>query len=126
VRYLAQQPNTSLVTQDVYNDFFAYQGPEVHLRTNHVLPARIQIVIECELRAKSFSVPALTVTGAETGQKRKDLRSNLELSLARYFELFGNLGVDFTLDASVMRNQSNDDYSDYSLYTVSGSVGLSF
>ncbi len=126
VRYLAQRSNTSLMTQDIYNDFFSYQGPEMKLQT--VTPllfnTRLSLLAGCQYRR--YEAPALTLAGMETGERRSDLHSAAELTLSRFFALSGDFGFDLTWTTELARNQSNDDYNDFSTFAVTATLGISF
>ncbi len=126
VRYLAQKANASMMNEDIYNDFFSYEGPEVRLRLTQELVAKIQVILEAELQHKLFGAPALNLAGEQTAPKRKDLRSAIELYASRYFDLINGFGLDIFVSGGVLRNQSNDDYNDYSLYSISAGLGISF
>lgn len=126
VRYIAQQSNTSLVTQDLYNDFFSYQGPEAKVQGTATLFLNIRLAIQAGFQYRHYSAPALTIRGTEIGKDRTDTRSSADFSLSRYFTLSGDIGFDITWTTEFLRNQSNDDYNDFSSYAVGISLGVNF
>jgi hypothetical protein len=125
-RYLAQRTSTSMMTEDIYNDFFSYQGPLLSARFTHTLPAAIQLILDADFESKQFSAPALNLDGSEIGKDRTDLRAGLEFYLSRYFQLTPNMGLDLFLSGGILRNQSNDSYNDFSLYSIGGGFGIGF
>jgi hypothetical protein len=125
-RYLAQYANTSMLNEDIYNDFFSYNGPSSHIVFRQILPLRLQSIITVDVSRKQFSAPALSLNGDAIADKRIDIHTSAELWLSRYFELPGGLGLDVALSAGAVRNQSNDDYNDFSLSQVGVSMGIGF
>jgi hypothetical protein len=126
VRYLAQQASASLVGDDIYNDFFSYEGPELRMRLTSELVSKIQMILEAGLIHKQFAAHALSLSGEELASHRTDLRTSTELYLSRSFELQNGWGVDVFVDAGFVRNQSNDSYNDHSGYSVSAGLGIGF
>jgi len=126
VRYLAQKTGASTMTEDIYNDFFSYEGPEVRLRVAQPLPGGVQLVLEGELQSKRFAAPALTLGGEDKGENRKDVRSTFDLYASRFVQVWNDFGFDISVSASLARNQSNDSYNDYSFQAVSFGLGFSF
>lgn len=123
-RYLAQYTNTSILNEDIYNDYFSYDGPAARLVLRQRLPLNIQGIVSLDVTRKVYSAPALNLNGDQTAAHRIDLRTDLELYCSRYVELGGGFGLDVAFSAAAGRNQSNDDYNDYSLTTVAVSVGI--
>jgi hypothetical protein len=126
VRYLAQYANTSILTEDIYTDHFSYQGPEVKLRFKHLLPLKIQLLLDIEYQTKTFGAPALNLIGETIAGNRKDIRSSIEIYMSKYINLVDGYGMDLYMAITILRNQSNDNYNDYSLYGISGGVGIGF
>jgi hypothetical protein len=122
-RYLAQYANTSILTEDVYNDYFSYDGPAARLVLRQRLPLNLQSIMSVEVTRKVFSAPALDLNGNQTASHRVDLHTALELYLSRYIELGMGFGLDVAFSAAAGRNQSNDEYNDYTLTSVALSVG---
>ncbi len=125
-RYLTQYVNTSFLSQDIYNDFFSYEGPAAAIQFIQKLPIELKLILEGQLLYKKYKVPALDLIGDQIGGDRRDLHSYVELNLSRYFELGNDFGFDVTLTGGLLRNQSNDDYNDFSSYFASMAVGISF
>jgi len=125
-RYLAQYANTSKLDEDIYNEFFSYDGPSSCIVFRQTLPLGLQSIVTINVMRKRFSGPALNLVGDVTANNRIDLHSSAEFWLSRYFELFNGLGLDIALSAEAVRNQSNDDYNDFSLSHVGMSVGVGF
>jgi hypothetical protein len=126
VRYLAQQSSASLVGDDIYNDFFSYEGPELRMRLTSTLIGKIQMIVEAGVQHKRFAAPALSLTGDVLASHRADLRTSIEMYVSRYFELLDGIGIDLFVDAGFVRNQSNDSYNDHSGSSVSAGLGIGF
>lgn len=125
-RYLAQYANTSILSEDIYNDHFSYEGPEVEVRIKQALPFGLQSILALEHQRKKFGAPAVNLAGDRIADRRLDSRSRIELYLSKYIELSESLGLDIALGSEIMRNQSNDDYNDCSLHHISLSFGIGF
>ena len=125
-RYLAKYVNTTFLTEDIYNDFFAYSGFETKAVYNVKMLWDLQLNIETLLSSRKLNLPAFDLTGEEKNSKRKDLRSNIEIGLSRSFELSDGVGLDVTLTGGILRNQSNDNYNDFTSNYFSLGIGLGF
>ena len=123
-RYLAQYANTSILSEDIYNDYFSYDGPAARLVLRQRLPLDIHGIVSIDVTRKRFWAPALDLNGEETAAHRVDLDTALELYLSHYIELGRGFGLDVAFSAAAGRNQSNDDYNDYSLTSVALSAGI--
>jgi hypothetical protein len=125
-RYLAQFTNTTMLTEDVYNDFFNYEGPSLQFVLRQSLPAGLHVTATAAILRKRFEAPALNLDGDVVADNRIDLHGSVEIWLSRYFDIFDGLGLDVALSGGVVRNQSNDNYNDFSFTQLSLSVGLGF
>ncbi|HEX2868570.1 MAG TPA: hypothetical protein VHO03_16120 [Ignavibacteriales bacterium] len=126
-RYLAQYANTSMLSEDLYNDFFSYQGVETKIALDQPLPWSMQMSVEYSFQKKNFEAPALNLEGVQiNNEKRSDLTNSLELYVSKGFTLFERLNLDLMLGTGIVRNQSNDDYNDFSSYQLSGTIGIGF
>jgi hypothetical protein len=125
-RVLARTPGTATINEDIYNDFFSYGGSEANVQFRQTLPAEIQAIILLEHQRKTFGAPALRLDGYEIALSRVDLRTSIEIYMSRWFALSDDIGVDLALSASVLRNESNDEYNDFSAWTIGVSAGLGF
>ena len=125
-RYLAQYAQSSVLSSDIYNDYFSYAGPSLGVTVSQSVVYGIQTTLGVEWGRRQFVAPALDLDGNVIAGQRKDTRSGFDLSLSKYFELGGALGLDMTLSGSLLRNRSNDDYNDYSASGISLSLGLGF
>lgn len=126
-RYLAQYASTSMLSEDIYNDFFSYQGFEAKVALDQPLPWQMQMSVEYNFQQKNFEAPALTLDGVQiNGEKRADLTNSVELYVSKNFTLFERLSLDIMLGTGVLRNQSNDDYNDFSSYHFTGTIGIGF
>lgn len=126
IRFLAQYANTTLLSEDIYNDFFSYGGPEAKLGVHQALPLGIQLGVRTEMQRKKFLAPALDLDASQTASNRVDVRGVLEGTLSRVFPLKNGVTLEISLNGGSSRNQSNDAYNDYSLYYYSASVGIGF
>ncbi len=126
VRYLAQYANTSMLTEDIYNDHFSYEGFQTKMRVKQIIFLNIQVLFDVEFHTKKFGAPALNLLGEKIATNRQDIRTSAEIYMSRYFNLTDGLGLDIYLSGSALRNQSNDHYNDFSLYSISGGIGIGF
>lgn len=125
-RYLAQYANSSMLNEDIYTDFFSYDGPDGALIWKQSLPFGIQSTVTCGIARKRFNAPALDLDGNDAGVTRTDDHGSAEIWLSRYIPLGERLALDVALSGAVVRNRSNDAYNDYGLYQVGVSVGVGF
>ncbi|RCK73341.1 MAG: hypothetical protein IGBAC_0187 [Ignavibacteriae bacterium] len=124
VRYLAQYVNSSILTDDIYNDHFSYRGIETKIRFKQILPFKINMLLDIVYQQKRFEAPALNLVGEKISTNRKDLRSSVEIYLSKYIDITDGLGLDIYLSGVLLRNQSNDNYNDFSLQGISGGFGI--
>ena len=96
------------------------------MRWTQQLPLGLQSIVTIVHQRKRFGAPAVNLFGTEVSSNRIDLRSKVELYLSKYIELAGTFGLDVAVSAEALRNQSNDDYNDYSFFQLSGSIGVGF
>jgi hypothetical protein len=125
-RYLAQYANTSMLNEDIYNDHLSYEGPEVSITVRTALPGGLQATLTTTYQRKVFGAPALNLLGEEQGDHRTDYRPSAEIYLSRYVDLTDDLGLDIACSGTLLRNMSNDDYNDYSLFQAGLSLGFGF
>jgi len=126
VRYLAQYSNTTFLTEDIYNDYFSYEGFEIRSEFVQKLFYDIEIKLDLSFQQKLFGAPALDLEGTKTADQRVDLRTLTELYISRYFNLSENFGMGIALSSGFVRNQSNDSYNNFSSYYISLSIGFGF
>lgn len=126
VRYLAQYANTTFLTEDIYNDYFSYEGFEVQTRLIQKIFYDIEIRLDLAIQQKKYGAPALALVGTQVADQRLDLRTFSEAYISKYFNLSDNLGLGLALSSGFVRNQSNDAYNDFSSYYISFSIGLGF
>jgi hypothetical protein len=124
VRFLVQYANTTILSQDIYNDFFSYGGPELSIGFRQKLPLSLQLTVQSEAEWKRFLAPALNLNAEETSAHRIDLRGATEVTLSRSFPIDDAWSFDISLNAGAIRNQSDDAYNDYSLFYYSVSIGI--
>ncbi|MGE5682686.1 MAG: hypothetical protein ACM34K_17600 [Bacillota bacterium] len=122
-RYYAQQTNAG-INEDIYNDFFSYQGYETGIKYNRQLFFGIQMSADINITKKNFEAPALDLNGAQTDLHRNDLNMSVDLFVSRSINIYRNFSVDLICGAGIVRNQSNDSYNDFSSYSVSGGIGI--
>ena len=126
VRYLAQYAGANALSQDLYSESFSFEGPEAKFKFNQTLPLNIRFSFEGLFQYQTYKAPALNLNAEQIADNRKDIRSSADVSIARYFALSDDFGFDITLSGGMLRNQSNDDYNDYSTYYASFALGISF
>jgi hypothetical protein len=126
VRFLTQYANTSLLTQDIYNDSFNYGGPALKLALKERLPFDLFVTILAEAQRKKFLAPALDLAGLETSSNRVDLHGRLDGTVSKTFPLSEAVILEITFSGGIARNQSADAYNDYALSYWSLGFGIGF
>jgi hypothetical protein len=125
-RYLAQYVNSTMLNEDIYNDFFAYTGTEGRMVYQQDLPFGVRSTLTVTLARRQFSAPALDLEGNELGNNRRDIHGIAEVWVSRFVPLGDGLGLDVAVSGGWARNRSNDAYNDYGLYQAGLSVGVGF
>lgn len=125
-RYLAQYVNSSILSEDIYNDHFSYQGPEGRLTYKQDLLFGITSTWLLDLQWKTFGAPAFNLDGEVIGSKRRDLRAGTDLTLSRNVNLSDGASLEISLLAALLRNQSNDMYNDFSSFSIAIALGIGF
>jgi hypothetical protein len=125
-RYLAYEATSTVLSEDIYNDFMSYEGLELRLHGQFGLPLDLQAKCAINLQQKKFNVPAMSLDGVESTVNREDLRMSFEASLSRNINLSDVFSMELALNFHQVRNQSDDEYNDFSGQAVSLSVGVGF
>ncbi len=125
-RVLARTPKNATINDDLYNDFFSYQGPQATLTIRQMLPASLQGALSLEYQRKRFGAPAFNLEGAQIAGARFDRRTGIEGTVSRSFPLGSELGLDVSLIGTLVRNESNDIYNDFSGWSLGLSLGIGF
>jgi hypothetical protein len=125
IHMLVQNLTTVHLNEDIYNDVFSYEGPEALVLLQQQLPLKIHGTFSFESGRRSFAVPAMDIASNITAATRFELHSEGEMYLSRGFSLFGFSGLEISLDAAYVRNQSNDMYNDYSTWSLAAAIGVS-
>jgi hypothetical protein len=115
-----------MLNEDIYTDFFSYDGPEGRLTWKQSFPLGVQSTMTCGVARKQFKASALDLDGNDLGVSRTDTHGYAEIWLSRYIPLTEGLALDVALSGAVVRNRSNDAYNDFGLYQVGLSVGVGF
>lgn len=126
VRILARTAETSTIDEDLYNDYFNYSGLEANITLRQRLPASIQLSMSLEYIRKRFGAPAYDLLGDEVAGARVDRVTGLEVYISRYIPLSGDVGLDIAISGGAMRNESNDNFNDYSGWLLGFSLGVGF
>jgi hypothetical protein len=125
-RLLAQYVNSSFLTDDIYNDYFSYGGEEASIHFNQDLPFGLEAIFSGEIVRKTFNAPSFNLAGNQTGDHREDLRMEQEIYLQKFMNISDHAGLGLFLSGTLVRNQSNDDYNDFSGWSVSGGISIGF
>jgi hypothetical protein len=125
-RYVAQFANTLGLNEDIYNDFFSYEGPEVQLTLKQTLPLGITLSLSAEYANRKYFAPAFDLVGNEVEPNRVDHRFAAEFYASRYVEIDGEIGIDLVLAGTLVSNQSNDEYNDYTVRSIAFGLGVGF
>ncbi len=126
VRYVAQYVNTSTLSEDIYNDHFAYEGPAADLKFSQTFPQRITAALQLQWAARTYGAPALDLQGVQIADKRTDTIVALELTLTKAFTISEGVDLEVNLTGGAARNKSNDEYNDYSAGAVALGVAVGF
>jgi hypothetical protein len=125
-RILARTSETATINEDLYNDFFSYQGPEGDLSLRQTLPGSIQIILTLQHQRNQYGAPAFDLEGNEVAGARIDRRTEINFYLSRYFPLSSTIGLDIAASGGAMRSESNDAYNDFSGWSLGLSLGIGF
>ncbi len=125
-RVLAQYANTTILSEDLYNDFFSHAGPECKLTFRQKFSPGWSLAIDALAQRRKFLSPAFTIDGVQSASSRIDLHAGIDLSLTRTLPLGESLNIDLGLAGGVLRNQSNDAYNDFSAYHYGVVAALGF
>lgn len=125
-RSLAQYSGTSYLGEDIYNDYFSYGGFETAVRYKQDLPFGLESILTLRWEHKKYSSPALNLVGEQTSGYRIDMRSAGELYLQKFVDVSSRVGMGFYIAGILLRNQSNSDYNDYSLWNVTAGIAFGF
>ena len=116
-----------MLTEDIYNDFFSYEGPEGKIVYRQSLPLGVQSILTCSVARHTFGAPALDLNGNGDRQANRTDVHPRSISGYRATSISAaGLGLDLAVSAGVTRNQSNDEYNDFGLWQVGVSVGVGF
>ena len=124
VRFLVQYANTTVLSQDIYNDYFSYGGPELDAALRQRLPLLLQLSVVVQADRRRYLAPALDLGGELTSAQRTDLRGTAEVTLSRSFPIDDAWSFDVSFIAGMIRNQSDDAYNDYALTYYSLGIGI--
>ncbi len=125
-RYVAQYASSTTLSEDIYNDHFAYEGPEASLMFTQAFPLRISSVFQLQWSSRTYSGPALSLDGVQTADRRKDSHLGFEVTVSKAFAIFDGVDLEVSLSGAAARNQSNDAYNDYSGSAVAAGVAIGF
>jgi hypothetical protein len=125
-RYVAQFANTLGLNEDIYNDFFSYEGPEVQLTLKQTIPLGITLSLSAEYAARTYFAPAFDLAGNEIEPNRVDRRFAAEFYASRYIEIGGGFGIDLVMAGTLVSSQSNDEYNDYAVRSIALGLGVGF
>jgi len=125
-RILARTSENPTINEDIYNDFFSYEGPEFVFSILQTLPFNVRMTMGLSFVSKRFASPAFDLEGNETAATRKDQHAGAEASLARYLPLTDAVGFELAISGYLVRNASNDRYNDFHAWGLSASIGAGF
>ncbi len=125
-RYIAQVSTNSTSSEDIYNDHFSYSGLESTVSYKQNLPLGVAASIVLALQKKTFNAPAYDLSGNEIEPKRKDLRGGIEIGFSRPFDIGNGFALEVSVEGGVLRNKSNDNYSDFSTLSAGVGIGIGF
>ncbi|MCX6155966.1 MAG: hypothetical protein NT007_17600 [Candidatus Kapabacteria bacterium] len=114
------------VNEDIYNESYSYEGLGGRLKYKHLLPLNIQLGLSLDVQQKHLGYAGYNLIGDTVAVRRFDLRTNVDFSLSRYFEVYKNLSAELIFLAGYDRNQSNDEFNNYYLYYWLIGLGIGF
>jgi hypothetical protein len=123
-RVLVRTPETATINEDIYADFFSYEGPGVRLILRQRLPGAIAAMVTLEHQRKLFGAPAFDIAGNEISGTRVDRRTGCEFYVSRWTSLSSAVGLDVALSGSLLKNESNDIYNDFTGWSINLSLGV--
>lgn len=124
-RYLAQQSKSGL-NEDIYNDYFSYQGPEAAAKFSSPFLLGTNLSAGIQLAQRNFEAPAYNLNAEQTADHRTDKNIYCEVFISKPLGFFTSFPVELSAGAGYVRNQSNDDYNDYSGTSYSIGIGVGF
>jgi len=125
-RRLAQDSTASILTDDLYNDYYSYSGGDVQLSVSQTLMYNVNLAAAVELSQRRFGTKALTLFGEELSKKRAELNTDMSVTLSKGIGVAESVSCDISLIVEYMRSQSNDEYNDFSGTSISLSIGIGF
>jgi hypothetical protein len=124
-RTIVQNQSASLLTDDLYNEYFSYGGPEGELQLGTNLIWDIRVNILGEIHDKKYSVPAMMVTGDELPELRRDMTTRLGIQFSRSITV-GSQSIEVSLMSSFVQNQTNDEYNNFTGTQIGLGLGYGF
>jgi hypothetical protein len=125
-RVLAQYTNSTMLSEDLYNDFFSHAGPEFKLALRQQLPLGISLSLDVAAQRRKYLSPAFTLEGIQTADTRVDLHGGVDLSFSRSIALGEASALEVGVSGGALRNKSNDAYNDFSVQHYNVTVGMGF
>jgi len=125
-RRIVQNRSASLLTDDLYNEYFSHEGFEGALQVEGSFFWEIKAALNGEFQQKKYSTPAITLVYDELSDHRTDLFSTIGLQLSKSIAVFQNHDFDISFGVAVVRNQSNDEYNNYTGSHFSFGIGYEF
>jgi hypothetical protein len=126
VRQFLPDSTFSSLTDDLYNEEFSYEGAAATIRLNQTIENFANCLFTVSASQKKYSAEAFDIRGNEKGKKRRDIVWECEMYCSHFFSLSPNFGVETYVDAQYVRNQSNDEYNDFSSWSLSAGLGIGF
>jgi hypothetical protein len=90
------------------------------------LLAGIQANAVLEFHRKRFGAASYNLIGNQINANRLDLRASAELTLTKSINLIDGVDLELLLLGGLLRNQSNDEYSDFSSRSIAFGLGVGF
>jgi hypothetical protein len=125
-RILTRDSESATINEDLYNDFFAYEGPEASLSFTQSLPYGFRTAAAIRFAGKTFSGPAFDLAGNQTAGSRRDDHFSADITISRYFVVSSSIGIEPSLSGYAVRNASNDQYNDFHGGGLSFGIGIGF
>lgn len=115
VRYLGNPEGSYYSDEELFDDIYGYEGPEISASLKQSLPRRMKLIIGGSLAQKNYEQRlALTLDGLpfEDGRLRQDARNSVWLTLQKAFPLGSEWQpLTVSINWTGIRNKSNDPYN---------------
>jgi hypothetical protein len=114
--------------EELFDDPYSYEGSELSLTLTHIFPWSMRLQAGTFIMDKRYAYAAWIDDAGAIGPTRKDQRQGgwIELRKSLGYEWLLFQGLDLTLQYTMIRNQSNSSWYDYSSSSISFGISTDF